>query len=485
MSPRHFQPGVPQILLIFALLAAFALGFLAHQYGWHESLLRWGRAPRATFAAWRARAALPVVAVELRFSDYQQLASLRERALRLGVHVPFADEAVPATVIFGAGTRESVDVRLPGGSDTLQGAAWPLELRRAGATDWLRLIPVDETRPEAAWQQWGYLEALRREGFAAATQTPVRLELNGSSWGLYILETPAAVDVALRFEAQAAWEALAAGELLTDAGLRYATVTVSGAPLVATTALAHFRDARQIVDACDAESLGRFLTLTALWTGQPAPDWRTVRWAYNPATQQLAPVGVGQPWVAAAPLPEAFLDDLAVQTAYARALAEFSRPVYLEQLRREWGAALEQQWVTLGGDSGVSPWSFLEAHQRTMRVRLAPTRALAVTLEPDDVLSLANLQPFPVQIVGVDAGGAGLHALDPTWVLPEDRTQLVEAGGAFVLRAVSGALPQPARVSLPRDLTATGGDGLTIICRLEDANGPELRVPVVDFGGVP
>jgi hypothetical protein len=468
------------------LLVAFVLGSLVHQAGWHESFLRWGREPRATFAAWRARTALPVVAVDLRFDGYQHLVSLRDRALRLDVHVPFVDEAVPATMIFGAGARESVELRLPGGPATSwQDDVWPLELRRAGASAWLRLTPLDETRTEAALLQWSYLEALRREGFAAATQTPVRLEINGSPWGLYVLETPAAANVALRFEAQAAWEAQAAGEPVDDGGFRYATVTAEGASLavegaspIVEAALARFWDARQVVDACDAEDLGRFLALTALWTGQPAPDWRTLRWAYDPTTQQLAPVGAGQFWADAAPLPEILLDNPAMQIAHARALTEISRPSYLEHLRNEMGDELEQQWRGLS--ASATPWAHLEAHQHTIRARLSPARALAVTLEPDGVLYVANLQPFPLQIVGLDAGGAGLRPLDPAWTLPEDRECLLESGDAFVLRATFGPASQPVRLSLPWDLTTAGGDGLTIICRLWKVNGPELSTPVTN-----
>jgi len=489
-SSNHPRPGASLILLGLALLVAFTLGFLVHQHGWHESLWRWGREPRATFAAWRARAALPLIAVDLRFSHYQRIVSLRDRALRLGVHVPFVDEAVPATMIFGAGARESVELRLPGGPATpLQGDVWPMELRRTGASAWLRLTPLDETRTEAALLQWGYLEALRREGFAAATQTPVRLEINGSPWGLYVLETPTAVDVALRFEAQAAWEAQAAGEPAGDGGFRYATVTVEGAsPVVegaspVVEAVAHFRDAGQILDACDAEDLGRFLALTVLWTGQPAPDWRTLRWAYDPATQRLTPVGAGQFWADAAPLPEILLDDPAMQIAHARALTEVSRPAYLERLRSEMGSSLEQQWRILG--TFATPWARLEAHQQTIRARLSPVQALAVTLEPDGVLYMTNLQPFPLQIVGLDAGGAGLRPLDPAWTLPEDRECLLESGDAFVLRATFGPASQSVRVSLPKNLIAASGDGLAIVCRLWDVNGPELRVPAIDFEAAP
>ncbi len=483
-------------LLSFALVAAFLLGFLAHAQGWHEAVLRVGRAPAASFAAWRARATLPLVVMDMRFADVQRLAALRERALQLGVHVPFADEIVEATVVVGDGWRGNVDVRLQGGpSVPLAGETFPLELRPADAAAWLRLMPVEAIGPEAAWQQWAYLEALRREGFVAASQSPVRVQLNGRDLGLYLLETPASAELLLAFDPQPAWAALAAGEPLSEGGFRHADVTLiagAAAPAAPEEALARLRAAQTgatpLAELCDADALGRFLALTALWLGEPAPDWRTLRWAYDPTTQQLAPVGAGRPWAEVAPLPEAFLDDPAVQAAYTRALVELSTPAYLEQVRGAWGTSLEAQWLVLGADPTATPCTLLEAQQRVMRARLAPQRAVAAALERDGadfVLRLTNLQPFPVQIAGLDAGGAGVRALDPAWVLPEDRALLVESGDALVLRAARGALPQPVRVRLPWNLTTAGGDALTLVARLWDALAPELQIPVTDVEVVP
>ncbi|MFP4344174.1 MAG: hypothetical protein ACLFU8_05730 [Anaerolineales bacterium] len=478
--------GAPLMLLAFSLAAAFLLGFLVHEQGWHATLLRWGRAPGASFATWRVQAALPVVTSDMRFADYQRLLNLRERAVRLGVHVPFAGEDVPASVVSGSGVRVDARARLPGGAPApLSGDTWPLDLRLADAADWVRLTPVTATGSEAAWEQWAYLEALRRAGFTAATQRLVRLHLNGRDLGLHILETPATAELLVAFDPRPAWEAQAAGEALFANGFRYATLTVieGAASPAAAEALARLRAVqrgeRVLSELCDAETLGRFLALTALWTGDPAPDWRTLRWAYDSATQQFSPVGAGHPWAETAPLPEAFLDDPAVQAAYARALVEFSTPAYLEQVRREWGPALEAQWLALGAPD--TPWPLLEARQQTLRARLAPERAISATLAREGqgfVLSLANLQPFPLEITGLDAGGAALRTLDPAWVYPEDGVLLVESGDALVLRAAQGALPREVRLRLPWELTTAGGDTLTLIGRLWEVPAPELRIPV-------
>jgi hypothetical protein len=467
-------------LLVFSLIAAFVLGFLAHQYRWVELPLQWG----AALISWRARTVLPSVNLEVRFDDYKRLSGLRDRALQLGVHVPFEEESIAAVLVRDAGSRESVMVRLPGGP-VLPGEAWPLDVRHADAVTWLRLTPLGAAQAPSAWQQWGYLEALRREGFTAATLAPVSLEVNGTAWGMYIVETLPPVTAVACFNAQGVWEALAAGGPVTEGGFRYADAT--GDPAAAALLRAVLAGKVALSEVGDAERLGRFLALTALWTGQPAPDWRALHWRYDSATHTLAPVGTGQPWADPAPLPEAFFVDPAVQVAYARALTEFSRPAYLEHIRRDYGPALEAQWQVMGEASAV-PWATLEVHQRAMRARLAPAHALAATLEPEAtgfVLWMANRQSFPVEVVGLDAGGAGVYSLDPAWVRVEDHARLAEAGDALVLRGATGALPQPVRIALPRNLTAAGGDVLVIVARLWGVDGQELRIPVLEREAAP
>ncbi|HOS79738.1 MAG TPA: hypothetical protein PLJ24_05695, partial [Anaerolineae bacterium] len=352
--------------------------------------------------------------VDLRFADYERLSSARERALQQGVYVPLSEEAVTATVTFAdAGGQVAAELRLPGGA--AQGAAdagWTLELRPAGARAWRRLTPVVDAA--CAWRQWGYLETLRRNGFAAATLEPVQLTVNGSSWGLYLLETPATEALTVGFDARAAWQALADGEVLADGGFRYAAPAVSAAddpaaPAAWATLDAALEGERALSSVTDAEALGRFVALTMLWTGAPAPDWASLRWSYDPATGQLAPLGSAQP-ADIAPLPEAFFDDPAVQTAIARALMAYSQPGFLETLRGEFGADLDVPGYVLGGATraGGDPWQALTAHQRAMRARVAPEHPLRAMLEPageDFVLRLTSLQPFPLEVTGLDVGG--------------------------------------------------------------------------------
>lgn len=440
------------------------------------------------------RSSVPVVVIDMRFADYQQLSAARDRALRVGTQLPSLDGIVEATVTVGAQSPVSYEVRLPGGSaERLEGDAWPLELRPVATTAWMHLEPIDEARSEFAWQQWAYLDALAREGMDTATQTLVRVALNGAQWGLYLLETPAPAEVRLRFDAQALWEAQAAGANIAEGAFRYAVVTSEGEPTFALdVAASRLRAAQRgdlpLSEVCDAEVLGRFFALTMFWTGQPAPDWRTLQWGFDSSIHKLVPLGAGMRWPDSEPLPEALLDDPVIQAAYVRALGVLAEPAYLERLRDEVGEELEQRWAVLGITSPAAPWEALAGHQERIRALLAPRHALAATLERDAavpdggyVLLLANLQRFPLLVVGLDAGGAALRSLDREWVELENRGRLVTDGDLLILRGASGDLLQPVRVRLPWNLATAGGDALAIVCRVWGSSGPELRIPVTEL----
>ena len=489
-TPRF---GASALLLGLALLLAFGLGFLSHQQDWAGAVRSWGsallRSPQGAFAAWRARQQLPTLTLDLGFSDYQLLAAVRAQALRQGVSTPSVEQIVIANGILpGSGESRPVELRLPGGVALGEAEdAWSLELRPEGSNVWQRLIPVTDAL--SAWQQWGYLETLRQNGFAAAELELLNLTVNGASWGLYLLETPATAPLTAGFDARPAWEALAQGQVLPDGGFRYAVPAVSAAAAsdpAAREAYARFRavlEDEPFSSVTSAEDWGRFLALTLLWTGAPAPDWSTLRWSFDPVTGQFEALGSAQP-AAISPLPAAVFADPAVQTATARALAEFGQPANLETLRESLGEELDLRWRVLAGAAELAdPWSALVNHQRAMQAYLAPERPLAATLEPsgdDFVVRLANLQPFPLQVTGVDVGGAARRDLELSWVDSESRGALLEnAAGAFVLRAASGNTPQPIEVHLPRELLSSGGE-LVLLCKLWDAPAPEVRVSVLE-----
>lgn len=511
------------LLQVGLLVLAVALGFVVHQQGWQRPLAGFAaslaRNPTSTLTALLGRSDLPTLRVDMRFRDYQRLLDRRTEALRRGVNLVSEQDYAPASISLGD-TTVAVQMRLPAGSAfALSGAAWPFEVAiQDGALLGLRrftLTPADAT----ALSTWGYLETLRQAGLLAPRYELVRLVVNGSPRGLYALEELPTAEmlaaqgrpesVVVAFEPGAYWEAYARlGEALPGSGFQYAQAACAPYDVAASDSCSDAVRALRTLRASDwdAERTGAFLALTVLWRGSAALDWRTLRLAYDPQSACFEPIGDGATFTPIAPLPDALTDDPRLQAAYLNALARFSAPDYLTQLQADLGGELETLSAALGYPD--LPWATLEAHQAVMRRMLAPSRPLLAWIEPDDavlagalVLRLSNVQPFPVEVVGLDIGESARLSLDPAWVSESDRISLVDEPGTaarVVLRAAVGSTPRSIRLRVPPEALPAGGewvwqspDAIQIITRLYGLDNQNIPVPAyhddlpADAGGTP
>lgn len=499
--PRHNT-----LLQVGLLLLAGALGFVVHQQGWHRPLggfvVSLARHPAATLAALFGHSDLPTLRLDMRFRDYQQLLDRRAQALLLGANRVSEQDYVPAGIGLGDETI-AVQVRLPAGPATSLGTgAWPFEVAVQDGTLWglrrFTLTPADATMLST----WGYLETLRRAGLFTPRHQAVRLVLNGTPHGVYMLEELPTADtlavqghagsVVVAFEQDAYWEAYARiGAALPGSGFQYARIVCAPYDDNPDTACSDIARALYTIrpDEWDAERTGTFLAITTLWRGSAVLDWRTLRLAYDPRSGRLAPIGTGTTLIPVAPLPDVLLDDPRVQVAYVRALAQFSTPDYLAQLQADIGHELE----SLGIESGYldPPWTALSAHQTTMRRMLALSHPLLAYIEPDDtalVLHLSNVQQFPVEVVGLDLGESALLPLDPAWVSETDRSSLVEAPDAaehIVLRAAVGSMPRSIHLRVPPEALLAGREwvwqtpgAIRIVARPCGLAEADISVPV-------
>ncbi|MEE8390105.1 MAG: hypothetical protein V3S14_04815 [Anaerolineae bacterium] len=490
LSPLRSPSGVLQVGL---LVLAFVYGFVIHQQGWHRPLATlvtsFVRRPAFTATALLHRPDLPTLYVDVRFEDYQILLDKRSQALRLGANVNIAsdqDYVLASTSYDDASV--AVQMRLlEGPVEGLEGETWPFEVmvQDDGMLLDLRrftLVPADAT----VLSTWGYLETLRRADLLSPRYYLLQLVLNGSPKGVYALEEqPTAESLSdggrpgsavVHFDQSAYWDAYAQlGDALPGSGFQYARVAADCVSPQETYTLSACTDAvhhlqalesgeRTRSDAMDAEQMGTFLALTTLWRGTSELDWRTVRLVYAPVTARFELIGAGGVLSPVAPLPDYFINDPSVQMAYARALIEFSHPDYLAQLQADLGDDLEALRQALGAEMGYLelPWAALETHQAVMRHQIAPSHTLFARVEAngdaDDalVVRLSNVQPFPVEIVGLDIGENVFLDVTPAWVAESDRALLVDVPDAVVLRAAVASVPRGVRLRVPPEALPRG-----------------------------
>lgn len=481
-APSQTRPNA--LLQAGLLVLAFALGFAIARTEIYRPLTDlvtiFLQRPAFVATTMLSRSDLPTLTVDLDFAAYQRLLDAREQALLLGANVVGAGDAVPATLRTADGAV-AIDVRLPQGpADALIGETWPFEVAvQAPETlfDLRRftLTPVEET----VLSTWGYVAALRRAGLLAPRLQLVRLVVNGTDRGLTLLEeSPAAemlaaaerpAGVLVAFDSSAYWEAAAhLGGALSGSGFQYARVV----SLPTGTCAAEEPEIQAACDeaasllqalqagtvapsqALDVEKTAAFLALTALWRGSPELDWRTLTFAYDPATARLEPVGRGAALAPVAPLPDALLDDPHLQVALARALEALGQPAALASLQDDLQPDLESLRLALGPGAGTleMPWPALEAHQATMRRQVAPAVALLAALEPGEdglVVRVGNLMPFPVEVVALDVGENAFLSADPAWVDGAERELLVEGAEGVVLRAATDSGVRTVRLRVP------------------------------------
>ncbi len=501
------------VLQVGLLVLSLALGFVIHQQGWHRPLVdfivSFIQRPAFTATALFQRrdvSTLPALNVALRFEDYQRLLDARSRALRLGVNVASAQDDVRASIDY-AGAAVDVQMRLAEGPARAlsSNTAWPFEVVVQDGETLFGLRRFSLTPAGApTLSTWGYLETLRRADLLSPRYHLVRLILNGTDTGLYALEerpTAESPSVSARpggvvayFDQHAYWEARARlGDALPGSGFQYAQLVADCAPstpdAVCGAAIRQLRalqsGERVPSDVWDVDRIGAFLALTTLWRGAPDTDWRSVHLARTDAAQ-FELVGVGHSLTPVAHLPDIFTDDALIQTAYVRALEEFSSPDYLAQLQADLDADLRALQLALWADMGYLelPWPALEAHQTTMRHQLSPSRTLWAYVEADEtalMLRMGNIQPFPVEIVGLDVGETVFLTVDKTWVVEADRASLVDVPAAVVLRAAAASRPRYIQLQVPPEALPAGHDWvwqtpgqIRIVTRLWGSTGQNI-----------
>ncbi|HOU13664.1 MAG TPA: hypothetical protein PKZ84_11155 [Anaerolineae bacterium] len=494
-------------LWTLALLLVLGVGWLAGNGGWLRRLgtsaAAFWRDPRGTLAAWTARADFPALYLDLKLANFQQLTALRARALEFGAYLAEDGEVVPATLTLDNKTVDT-DLSLPEiEAAALTGDRWPFVVTlRDGKTLYdmrqATLWPVNDALP---WQRTllsqSYRAALRARGLPTTASQVVRLTVNGANWGLYVMEeTPLSALAAFPDHALVYFDRRAYLEtqpVVSYDSFAYARIVVANATGNARDpALAALRaDVTRILRgveqgtyapsvAFEPQPLADFMALTMLWRGDFALDWRSLYLLYNPTTRRFTPLGTAPLPGAALPLPSAFTNHPALQSAYVQALAAYSQPEFLAAVRDS------EAWREDEAIAGARLDELLE-HQARMRALVAPSRTISAALvEVEDgwQLTLTNVMPFPVEVLGLAIGDRAELPLDAAWVTEAERAYLRGAAEGIALPAQTTELAQPVVVRVPltalRAVAPGTPEAVTLVTRIW---GLDTRIVVpVEWG---
>lgn len=430
---------------------------------------------------------LETLYIEIAPPDMATLEAKRQEALRLGILLASDADFVPATIRVGQETIP-VNLRLKGDwADHFAREKWSFRIRTRGEhyLFGMRVFNVQDPSTRSFLNEWLFLENLRREGVLAVGYRFVRVVLNGEYKGIYALEEGFARELIesqerrqgliVCYDEDLVWEyrAYYDDQLIPFGVNAFHVVDEFEAGYVARspdlsaqrdTAIglleAVWRGQRPAAEVFDLETMGRFLALSDLWSAPHGLIWHNLRYYYNPITARLEPVAFDCDALAGnldlAGLPQSafpdepwmqrtvFYDDPQLQAAYVRELARVSQPGYVEALEAELGPQFERLRAALETEFGAEPlappWDTLRRRQELARQIVRPLQAVyAYVRRPQEELTttldldVGNLLNLPVEVIGLEMGGA-LAPANRNWVASESAAQVVRDADTLVLR---------------------------------------------------
>lgn len=427
---------------------------------------------------------LPVLTIDIPFTEYDQLLNQREAALAAGVVLVDEADFVPASVRL-AGETVPVLLRLRQGPAVHLGPAdkWNLDGRLqdgrslAGFSRFYLLDPADNH-----WlYEWALGRALAAEGLLANRTQFVQVYINGDDKGVYALQEGFGPElltarglpegVVVEFDTDRLWEnaayfdgdlSAASADPISNLRLedfRFFPVDTFREAAVADDPVLAGQEAAALqllwgwqqgdltaAEVFDVHKAGRFLALIDLWGAVEGLSLANLRYYYNPQSDRLEPIGFNlnpRPEAGRIPIAATFYDP-SVQAAYLEALAQYSQPAYLQQLE----TLLADEWQTWtdrlpGVAVQVPPWQALAERQEMLQRSLDPQQPVLASLSAvaDDPavvqVTVANLLNVPIELLGFDVAGATFVPLDPDWLL-EPTAAVREVDGRVQLPAQAG-----------------------------------------------
>jgi hypothetical protein len=412
--------------------------------------------------------ALPALAIDMAFTEYDQILGQRSEALSSGVVLLGEEDFVPADMTFEDETVP-VRMRLQQGPAAHLGEAekWNFDVRTrddqtlAGLQRFYLVDPADNN-----WlYEQAFDEGLRREGLMAGRTDFVRLFLNGDYRGIYALQegfAPALMavndrpqGVIVEFDADPLWRSMAYHDGSLEAAI-HDPITNLDTDDFRFFEVDTFRD-RNIADdpelaaqkdqaigllrgfqsgelsapeVFDVEKYGRFLALVDLWAATPATFLTNLRYYFNPQTGLLEPIAFNaNPFGKAERLSmNATFHDPALQKAYLNAAQRMADPAYLDAYVADMTPELETMQQALAAEfEQPLPWEKLADRQEMIRRSLYPLQPVFAYLGPPTLsqegiiqVDVANVLNLPVEILGFDIDGATFLEAEPGWLVTSD-----------------------------------------------------------------
>jgi hypothetical protein len=390
--------------------------------------------------------------IEMKPSDYLELAGRRQEALRQGVLLGGDNDFVPATVHHGNQSVE-VKLRLKGDwTDHLLGDKWSfrIKVKGDGSVYGMKQLSLQHPRTRNYAYEWLFQHALEREDILSLRYDFVDVTLNAKELGIYAVEEHFEKRLIenrrrregpiLRLNEELLW-ADRVGQPWNSGGVSVTGLESEQAAWVdgfgdavltdpaqfqkfqlAASLFERFRNGELAThQVFDARRLGTFYALCDLLGSMHAGVWHNLRFYFNPVTSLLEPIGfdanaghrivrpIGALRDADEPIKfkdRAFSDPVLFEE-YVRALERMSQPGYLDTLLKETRPELDRRLTILYKEFPYVHFSpaVFKHNRAVIAAALDPAKGLHAYLRGRSAgalsLETGSIQSMPVEILGV------------------------------------------------------------------------------------
>jgi hypothetical protein len=430
---------------------------------------------------------LPTLALEIGADAYRALERQRATAIERGMWNPGETDWQPVQIQSGQRTVRA-RVRLGGGpADHGPESKWTLavELKEQATLLDMDAFVLRSPASSGYLNGWLYAESVRRAGLHAPRRTFADLSVNGADWGVYaIVERMSARSLADGRQAEGVIVRFNRSPFsAADGHLLLAEIEASdrddpGSGANAWDLVRGVQEGRLSPEqAFDPVQLGRYLAHADLWGAAGRLGTAEARFYYDPVSARLEPIAEGMPSLQAqqafTPGPTA-AHSLDIAEAYVEEALRLSQGGYLDALR-EGTVQFERYQAALAEEVFPAylepPWPALAERQAQLQEMLHPAQAIQaywVGVQDESVteLHLANLQPFPVELVRLQVGDRQV-GVRPEWVAEKDWAALYEqAQPAVILKGIQATVPEYVRLRIPSSALAFPLHGLQVTTRV-------------------
>jgi len=449
--------------------------------------------------------ALPTIYINVPATNWEQITSARERALKRGILLNEDNPEVDGILRYN-NTDMPIKISLKGDwTDHLRGDKWSFRIRMDNNyfLFGMAVFAIQNPSLRQYTNEWAYHTNLRRDGILGLRYQFVNVVLNGQPKGIYALEEGFHKEL---FESQQrregfimrynenlmwTWRSLSANRYVPrGVDVFHLLDEYQSSKIVGTQELEAQRQMAEGMlrgvwtgqmrasDVFDVNLMGRFLALTNLWGGQHGLIWHNLRYYYNPLSTRIEPIGFNanalDPASAEIDLDaKVFYNDPLIQAAFIKSALEVTSPGYLEKLKADLAPellalnkALSQEFDNLP----PLPWDTLRNRAQEIRQRIQPYQTVYAYLplgEPN-ALDVGNFTDWPVQVVGMETTDRWIP-FERSWVTSDAQQLLVPGVDTLALMPLAGDAKDVAYVRVrvpPTVISLTATMPITIVTQL-------------------